>query len=285
MKLTIVGKGQDAKNLAYGLQCERFTLTADLAIRFGNIRTQSKVSGKKFKYLKELNTVEAINNARDKLKTLEILKENNILVPEFTTDLDPVFEGIWFARAKYHTQGNDILICEGNTWYNHDYWIRYTPINKEYRVHVFRNKVIQACIKYKEAGNDGAGEENDMIRNLEHGWKFSELDACNHNLRDLAIASVKALGLDFGAVDIIKGIDGKYYVLEVNTAPGLDNKRLAAYTECFKKYVIELETPNVKIVARIKYPQWFINWASAHFEDVPKALYAAKEYIEYLKST
>jgi D-alanine-D-alanine ligase-like ATP-grasp enzyme len=32
---------------------------------------------------------------------------------------------------------------------------------------------------------------------------------------------VYALGLDFGAVDILRDDEGKWYVLEINTAPGI----------------------------------------------------------------
>jgi glutathione synthase/RimK-type ligase-like ATP-grasp enzyme len=32
------------------------------------------------------------------------------------------------------------------------------------------------------------------------------------------------LGLDFGAVDVLLGRDGKFYVLECNTAPGVEGE-------------------------------------------------------------
>jgi glutathione synthase/RimK-type ligase-like ATP-grasp enzyme len=275
MKLTVVGNGEDARNIAYGLRCDRFRLNADLAIRYGNIRTVSKVSGKPFHYTRELNSIQAINNARNKFKTLYILISNDIPVPNYViatnVSENTISEGIWFGRKKFHTQGSDIVICNNhqeilNNCRTSDYYIKYIPIRKEYRIHVFHDKIIQACIKYKETGNDGHGESEDMIRNLEHGWKFSELEQCNHNVKDLAIKAVKVLGLDFGAVDIIKGMDGKYYVLEVNTAPGLDNKRLNAYLEVFKSYIEELERPNVRMAAKVKYPEWFINKRTICFE-------------------
>ena len=46
--------------------------------------------------------------------------------------------------------------------------------------------------------------------------------------------TIKALKLDFGAVDIIRAKNGKLYVLEVNTAPGLEERKLQIYADYFK---------------------------------------------------
>ena len=52
----------------------------------------------------------------------------------------------------------------------------------------------------------------------------------------IAVNAVKALGLDFGAVDIIYNEkENQYYVLEVNTAPGLEGTTLIKYAERFSK--------------------------------------------------
>jgi D-alanine-D-alanine ligase-like ATP-grasp enzyme len=46
--------------------------------------------------------------------------------------------------------------------------------------------------------------------------------------------AVNALGLDFGAVDIIyNGHEDKYYVLEVNTAPGMEGETMFSYVCSF----------------------------------------------------
>jgi len=48
----------------------------------------------------------------------------------------------------------------------------------------------------------------------------------------ISIAAVDALCLDFGAVDIIYNEhEDKYYVLEVNSAPGLEGTTLEKYVE------------------------------------------------------
>ena len=71
---------------------------------------------------------------------------------------------------------------------------------------------------------------DENIRNHNNGWVF-----CRDNLNRieeneiLALNTIKALNLDFGAVDIIRDVNRKSYVLEVNTAPGLMGTTLQNY--------------------------------------------------------
>lgn len=97
----------------------------------------------------------------------------------------------------------------------------------EWRVHVFNDKVILLQKKVRTNGGEDANA-NTLVRNLNSGWVYSvnfdpqETDPI-HLIKDVALAAVGAAGLDFGAVDII--VDKKTMtprVLEVNTAPGLD---------------------------------------------------------------
>lgn len=252
--LSIIGKGKDARNLANALDCKRFNKKANMFIRYGNVREG-------FEGI-QINSIEAINNARDKLYTLTMLSENGIRVPEFGLEFETATKP-FFARERYHKKGKDIEIYKSEDIidYKHlrntkHYWIKYIPVNSEYRVHVMNDTVIQIC---KKIPNDDT-HENDMIRNLEHGWHFAEArnwENGYNKLKEMAIASVKILGLDFGAVDIILGKDKNYYVLEVNTAPGLDNKRLDLYVENFLRLILLKQRPNRRIRARLVLPKWF----------------------------
>ena len=49
----------------------------------------------------------------------------------------------------------------------------------------------------------------------------------------------KALGLDFGAVDLIIGQDKQHYVLEVNTGPACAPATLQAYVTALTKLIEE----------------------------------------------
>lgn len=229
-KLSIIGRSDDAKALAIFLGCKRFK-DSEFAVRYGNRRT-----GINYKYV--LNDIPALEKARDKLLSLEIFEKNDIRVPKFGTDFDNIgVKGKFIRRKKFHKAANDIDSAPP-----FDYWIEFIPVKKEYRFHIFRDNILQVCLKYKEAGTDGAGEDDDWIRNLEHGWKFTGIswnpdEKGNKKATEFAIKAVKCLGLDFGAVDVILGKDNKYYVLEVNTAPGLDTIRTGLYIKAINEWI------------------------------------------------
>lgn len=76
---------------------------------------------------------------------------------------------------------------------------------------------------------------NMMVRSNRLGWKFVPINQYPKSLADEALKAVAAVGLDFGAVDCCIDADGKPYVIEVNTGPGLEGT-------AFKKWVAALET-------------------------------------------
>jgi D-alanine-D-alanine ligase-like ATP-grasp enzyme len=99
---------------------------------------------------------------------------------------------------------------------------------KEYRVHVFKGVVIDIVEKRRRNGVDESVADS-SIRNLANGYVYCREDvslALNGKLA--AISAVVALGLDFGAVDLIYK-DDKPYILEVNTAPGLEGTTMTRY--------------------------------------------------------
>lgn len=110
----------------------------------------------------------------------------------------------------------------------------------EYRVHVFDGEVILYQKKSRRVNEEtgevvtAEGEEAD-VRNLASNWVYRTGNLRRlERVEELAINAVRALGLDFGAVDIIKDENGEVYVLEVNTAPGLGNEAtLEAYVRAF----------------------------------------------------
>lgn len=113
----------------------------------------------------------------------------------------------------------------------------------EYRVHVFNGEVILYQKKSRRVDEDGNviepdGEEDD-VRNLASNWVYRTQHL--HRLtriEELAVRAIEALGLDFGAVDIIMDEDGNVFVLEVNSAPGISNTETGeAYIRAFNSLV------------------------------------------------
>lgn len=116
-------------------------------------------------------------------------------------------------------------------------YTKYKKKKNEYRVHVFLGTVLDVQEKRRDREAELDAEQS-LIRNHQNGWVFCREDINRTDALDqIAIDAVKALGLDFGAVDIIYNQrEDKYYVLEVNTAPGLSGTTLDKYVEAITNY-------------------------------------------------
>lgn len=99
----------------------------------------------------------------------------------------------------------------------------------EWRAHIFNGQCILLQKKVRtRQGDEEVASANTLVRNLDSGWVYSvnfepeETDPIA-NIKEQALKAIQCCGLTFGAVDII--VDrktGTPRVLEVNTAPGLD---------------------------------------------------------------
>jgi len=110
-------------------------------------------------------------------------------------------------------------------------YTQYVKKKKEFRVHVVGGEAIDVQQKKKKTGS----EVTTLIWNHDHDYVFCHNDVEEpEELRKLGVAAVAAVGLDFGAVDIIYNqYQDKCYVLEVNTAPGLCETTCGKYVKAF----------------------------------------------------
>jgi glutathione synthase/RimK-type ligase-like ATP-grasp enzyme len=182
-----------------------------------------------------VNSRAAVAIASNKLATFNRFAERGVPCPEFTTDMGVArqwaAERAIFARTTLNGHsGRGIVRCSGEQFTNAPLYTKYIPKKHEYRVHVFGRKVIDCQQKKKrqEVPND---QVNYQVRSYQNGWVF-----CRENIQkptgldELAVSAVQALGLHFGAVDVIYNEkENKCYVLEVNTAPGLSGQTVNNY--------------------------------------------------------
>lgn len=96
----------------------------------------------------------------------------------------------------------------------------------------------------------------DMItKSNGRGWKFSrvKLDNVKENLLEESVKALKASGLTFGAVDCAIDEDGKAWIIEINSGPGLEQSSLEAYVETLKVLIEDtLNPPKAKKAAPSK---------------------------------
>ena len=110
----------------------------------------------------------------------------------------------------------------------------YKKKKHEYRVHVFNGEVIDITQKKKRKGAEFLDTK---IRNHKNGWVYAREDITEpEDLRQQAARAMYAVGLKFGAVDLIwNELENKSYVLEINTAPGLTGATLEKYAQAIVK--------------------------------------------------
>jgi hypothetical protein len=109
---------------------------------------------------------------------------------------------------------------------------------KEFRVHIFKDMVLHTQEKRRRNGYRDDVNYNSAIRNLAGGWIFGIKDVnIPYEIKHTCVEAVRALGLDFGAVDILQTPNGKGWVLEVNTACGLEGTTVDRYVHAIAEYV------------------------------------------------
>jgi len=181
-----------------------------------------------------INCPEATQVASNKLYTFKLLEKAGVSHVPYTASKE-VAQGwskegnVVFARTTNGQGGSGIHIVQpGGEVPNQPLYTKYVKKLKEFRVHVFQGKAIDVQQKKKRNGHEG-GEP--LIRNHDNGWIFARENVVEpEGLRDLGVNAVNAVGLDFGAVDIIyNASQNKCYVLEVNTAPGLCETTAGSY--------------------------------------------------------
>ncbi|UOF79315.1 putative ATP grasp protein [Caudoviricetes sp.] len=198
-----------------------------------------------------LNHPHAVSKAINKIDTFRCIQS----APKFATDFEEAcnffkdYSHIFCRTTVSGRKGKGIVIADCS-----DDMVEaplYTPgynVICEFRVHSMGEKVIGIQQK-KKLSEESLRERSVMpidrrIRNKSNGWIFSTKIDKKYlsKLEELAFigtSAINSLELHFGAVDVILTDEG-IFVLEVNTAPGLDEVMLDKYTSAFTDYLISI---------------------------------------------
>ncbi len=212
----------------------------DIIINWGNSRPSESVPYAE----KDLNKHSAIALACNKLKTFTKLTGAGYeQVPDWTAWIEEAREWIENGDKVYcrtsltsHSGGGIVIASDVDSLVPAPLYTKATKHKYEYRVHVFRDKVIDVQQK-KRRSNWTGGDTG--IRNHSNGYIYARADIdYPQEIKQAAIQAVNLLGLDFGAVDIgYRERDNKIFLFEVNTAPGLVGTTLLKYAQTFKEYL------------------------------------------------
>ena len=243
---------------------------------------------------KVLNHPNSIRRNRNKFGTLEALKNAGVAVAPFVlangvlTALDNGNSAISLplvGRTKYHQGGKGFWMCLTKTHVRDaidegaQYFQNYVDIADEFRLHIFKEKLLYAQKKVKRDNMEEAfvaqhrekienfankaetkldkktldyalgriakeHKHADMIVRSNHrGWRFAVIKKVNDALLETAKTALAAAGLNFGAVDCCLDAEGRPWVIEINSGPGLDGSTLKTYVETLGDALKEIMSP------------------------------------------
>jgi len=206
----------------------------------------------------ELNTVEAVRNSSSKLLMKQCFTENNVqtakwwlhtagaftdqstreLIQSVDLPFPIVAKSFYGSRNRGNTKINNVE--ELNSWmegknlsnYLFEVFHNYA---REYRLHVSKNGCFYACRKVlkRDTPDDHKWYRNDdhcnWIREDSDNQELFDKPVNWDNIIDECVKAVKAVGLDFGAVDLriqsSTDSDGNersnphFIIVEINSAP------------------------------------------------------------------
>jgi len=181
----------------------------------------------------------------NKRNAFNMLKDSNCRdnIPKYWDYLVEVNCFPVFGRNYSHTQGQDIIIIDSEEDITDDlfcsaFYVQYIPKISEFRVHVFHEEILRIDKKVKIEGREYTDEEL-KVRCSNNGWRqirYNKEGRYYNALADLGIKAVRAIGYDFGAVDIIIDRERRPIILEINSAPALRGDKLELYANAFKNY-------------------------------------------------
>jgi hypothetical protein len=201
-----------------------------------------------------INSALAVSQCTNKLTFFRAMQDGP-RIPHYTTDRE--------AAEKWQLEGH--MVCERHKLDGHSaeglvikepheqlarapLYTRYVKKKDEYRIHLYRHPnndhednidIRQIFAQKKVHPNAQAnGQEgiNWKIRNRNNGFIFqrNNLVVPADVFKQASLAFAKS-GLDFGAVDVVyQQASDKAYVLEINTAPGLEGQSVKEYFDVIK---------------------------------------------------
>lgn len=207
--------------------------------------------GKDWAPARTLNKPSSVARAINKLSFFQACTgENAPRVPDYTTDIRVarewcgvdcrgaarkvvvrhVLDGHEGRGIEIHSMPEDIPQAPLYT--------KYIPKDAEYRIHVVGGQVIDQQRKVLRSTVD-QDTANWNVRNTANGFVFQRQGiTVPDDVRSQALLAIRLLGLDFGAVDVVwNRRRDKAYVLEVNTAPGIEGTSVTNYATAFKNLI------------------------------------------------
>ena len=181
----------------------------------------------------------------DKLTQYQWFFDNEIPALDFTDDFLTAHEWLQeghvvFGREYLNAScGKGIVVIEPNM---EDLpicpvYTKYKKKKREFRVHVFKDQVVS--VTEKKRRKEFNGERDTKIRNLANGYVFIQsVENEPEGLRELALRAAAVTKSDFRGVDVgYNELKDELFVIEVNSAPGIQGSNVDKYLNTMVQYV------------------------------------------------
>lgn len=253
-------KSRGANALASGLKINRI-LREGSKFRGAGSKTvinwgASTIDNPEIMKCRVINPPEKVAAASDKLQFFKnMTKDGGPRIPKWTTE--PLKALTWYKEDKevvirrvlsgHSGKGIDFF-----SEYDHDIekafnaplFTQYVKKKDEYRVHIVGNEVIDVQQKRLRLTDDNGneidkGKVDFRVRNLANGFIFARENVNPpEDVIEQALLAMELSGLDFGAVDVLyNDSQEKAYVLEINTAPGIEGTTATNWVSAMRKYL------------------------------------------------
>lgn len=206
---------------------------------------------------------DVIKNASNKLNFFNLMKAKGLadVIPDYWTHASEIppseFEndGKIVCRTVLagHSGDGIVIASDPSGLVPAPLYVKYVKKQQEFRVHVgIRNQVTSPdpgigpepyttiiAVQRKARRHDTPDDAvNWQVRNHQNGFIYARNGFTTPaEVLEGARKALEASGLDFGAVDVLwNEVKGKAYVLEINTAPGLEGQTVQDYAAFFKNW-------------------------------------------------
>ncbi len=217
----------------------------DIVINWGNTTgVRRDIAEYPFRMLNPPTQITTASNKRSFFQ-LMVREGQQDIIPQFWTNQqeipDEAFPIVCRTVLAGHSGDGIVIAATRRELVPAPLYVQYVKKQQEYRIHVGqRNGQSIIIAQQRKARNRAVADDqiNWQVRNHQNGFVFvREGFDTPRAVLDAAQRALRATGLDFGAVDVIfNERSGQAYVLEINTAPGLEGQTVDDYVRFFQQF-------------------------------------------------
>ena len=213
----------------------------DVLINWGCTEPPREMNG--WMHLFKNGNINLLKDATNKRSFFQKTERNDPdIIPRFWTNRndipDDAFPIVCRTVLAGHSGAGIVLADTRNDLVDAPLYVQYVKKQEEFRVHVgLRNGEATVIATQRKARRRDVADDNInwQVRNHQNGFIYAREGFVTPDcVIDVARRALLSTGLAFGAVDVIyNSRQGRAYVLEVNTAPGLEGQTVTDYVNFF----------------------------------------------------